>query len=119
MVILNSLELLTKNLTALVVRCSVQPEFEYYHSLLLTHGEGLIEEFKNTLLTAKYDDASRVLEFGSKTYFNTTIKFVSDGQGNVTLTLPSTMSMTDDGFGNVTIVGARFVDDGNGNIIMS
>lgn len=101
------------------IKILLKPEFEYYHSLLTAYGEDLVEKFKQTLLTAKYDDTSRVLEFGSKSYFTTTIVFTDDGQGNVALTLPSTMTMTDDGSGNVTIVGARFVDDGNGNVFIS
>lgn len=101
------------------IKILLQPEFEYYHSLLTAHGEDLVEKLKQTLFTAKYDDTSRILEFGAKSYFNTTITFEDDGKGKVTLLLPSTMTMESDGSGNVTIVGARFVDDGKGNVYIS
>ena len=101
------------------IRILLKPEFEHYHSLLTAYGEDLVEKFKQTLFTAKYDDTSRVLEFGSKSYFNATIVFEDDGKGNVTLLLPSNITMESDDSGNVTIVGAKLVDDGKGNVYIS
>lgn len=65
------------------IKILLQPEFEYYHSLLLTHGEGLIEKFKETLFAARYDDDSRILEFGSKSNFNKTLEMFEDGTGGI------------------------------------
>lgn len=55
------------------IKILLQPEFEYYHSLLLTHGDSLINNFKDKLLIAEYNDTSRTLEFGTKSYFDTSV----------------------------------------------
>ena len=65
------------------IKILLQPEFEYYHSLLTAYGEDLVDKFKQTLLTAKYDDTSRVLEFGSKSYFDISIEIIEDGTGGI------------------------------------
>lgn len=65
------------------IKILLRPEFEYYHSLLTAYGEDLVDKFKQTLLTAKYDDTSRVLEFGSKSYLNTSIEIIEDGTGGI------------------------------------
>ena len=95
------------------------PEFEYYHSLLSAYGEELIENKKQALLTAKYNEISRVIEFGRKKYFDTTIIFTDDGQGNVNVIFPSTMAMTIDENGNATITGTTFTLDDSGNLTIS
>ena len=69
------------------IRILLQPEFEHYHSLLTAYGEDLVEKFKQTLFTAKYDDTSRVLEFGVKSSFNQTLEMFEDGTGGVIIKL--------------------------------
>ena len=101
------------------IKILLKPELEYYHSLLLTHGESLIDNFKNTLPKVVYNETSRIIEFGSQSYFDTSIKFTHDEQGNVALILPVTMSMTNDGVGNVVVTGATFIDDGKGNVYIN
>ena len=63
------------------------PEFEHYHSLLITHGESLIENFKQTLFAARYDDSSRILEFGIKSDFDKVLEMFEDGYGGVIIKL--------------------------------
>lgn len=98
------------------IKILLQPEFEHYHSLLMAHIGGLIDNLKNSLSTFRYHEESRILEFGTKEQFETTVEFITDGRGNVTLSLPVTMSIRNDGKGNVTITGATLIDDNNGNV---
>lgn len=69
------------------IRILLQPEFEHYHSLLTTYGEDLVEKFKQTLFAARYDDNSRVLEFGMKSDFDKTLEMFEDGTGGVIIKL--------------------------------
>lgn len=101
------------------IRILLQPEFEYYHSLLTAYGEDLVEKFKQTLLAAKYHESSRILEFGVKSNFDEVLMLTNDGFGNVKAILPSTMIFTDDGQGGIIIEGAQFLDDGKGNVYIS
>ena len=69
------------------IRILLKPEFEHYHSLLTAYGEDLVEKFKKTLFAARYDDNSRVLEFGMKSDFDKTLEMFEDGTGGVIIKL--------------------------------
>ena len=97
----------------------LQPEFEYYHSLLTAYGEDIIEKLKEKLMTISYDEDLRILEFGARDATVESITFSDDGKGNVTMTLRSSSTMTDDGSSNVTVTEVTFRDDGNGNVYIS
>lgn len=101
------------------IKILLKPEFEYYHSLLTSYGEDLVDKIKQKLPTFQYNETSRILEFGSRTHFDSAIVFTDDGQGNVSFYVPSSISITDDGNGNVTIHGVTFADDDNGNVFIT
>ena len=45
------------------IKILLQPEFEHYHSLLMAHIGGLIDNLKNSLSTFRYHEESRILEY--------------------------------------------------------
>ena len=96
----------------------LQPEFNYYHEKLTEYGLQLIEELEANKLKILYNSNLRALEFTTNTNLEI-LEFFDDGNGNVTLSLPSYISITDDGNGNVAISGATFADDGFGHVYIS
>ena len=96
----------------------LQPEFNYYHEKLTEYGLRIIEELESNKLKLLYNSSLRALEFATNINLEI-LEFFDDGNGNVTLSLPSYASITDDGNGNVTISGVTFTDDGFGHVYIN
>lgn len=97
----------------------LQPEFEYYHFLLMSHCMEQLFNHKQSLMSIAYDEENRVLEFGALSSVSESITFTDDGNGNVTMSLLSSSILTDDNEGNATLTGATFTDNGIGNVYIS
>lgn len=97
----------------------LKEEFEYYHNLLSAYYLNLIEEYKAKRMGITYHDDTRILEFGNSSTASESLYFIDNGVGNVTMYLTTSMSISDDGIGNISVTGATITDDNNGNVTIS